>query len=559
MKQRYIWLLAALLLLVAPLATQAQDTDDDEDVPEIGAWRGGNLAFGFRMGFDMMGTSIGSGSIGGLISPAMNSGAASLTRNPAELGLRGSRMQIIWDGSLAPGTRMSSGGRTTLMDELNNTIRDETAAILDDPDQVNFIPGGFRSYTNVYAADVNLGPRFPAFAVSVPFHERFVAAVSTHTPINMALNMNLTGFQAKLAQEQGSDDVSIRFDILMNIGMVADFSLNMHAVNAGFGGLILDDPEYGTLTAGFTSSWYSVTNRRMLDADLSGMVVVSGADERFFNNPNDQNLNLAAGETNSLYMRANGLYRDSGTGYTFGLYYQAPIRPRLGLSLVYTSYPEFNMSDPNSFADAFLPVFVEGNDLFNDDIDVDLSNLEASKPNLTTRRDMGSIMDDMVLRIPNRFTLGLDLGLGPHNLVFNYTAYSGELSLNFGDKSSIGKTAGHGFGFGADFKMKDRLQGAGYALIPIRLLFLDFDGILMQALRPYTGYTNPRYRFGFSVMTGTEIATGEFKDMDDVLAMPLLTGFAMGRTYRVFNVADVGFTVFGFPDLLFKFSLGLSI
>jgi hypothetical protein len=559
MKQRYIWLLAALLLLVAPLAIQAQETDDDSDVPEIGAWRGGNMSFGFRMGFDFMGSSIGSGSIGGLVSPAMNSGAASLTRNPAELGLHGGRMQIIWDGSLAPGTRLSSSGRNTLIDELNTTLRDETAGILDDPESVNFIPGGFRSYTNVYAADVNLGPRFPAFAVSVPLHERLVAAVSTSTPIDIGLNLNLTGFQAKLAQEQGSDDVTIRFDILMNIGLKADFSLNMHAVNAGFGGLIFDNPELGRLTAGFTSSWYSVSNRRILDADLSGMVVVSGADERFFNNPNDQNLNQSAGETNALLLRANGMYRDTGTGYTVGLYYNPPTRTRLGLSLVYTGYPEFNMSDPNSFGDAFLPVFVEGNDLFNDDIDVDLNNLEASKPNLTTRRDLGGIMDDMVLRIPNRFTLGLDLGLGAHNLVLNYTSYSGDLSMSFGDKSSIGKTAQHGFGFGLDFKMKDKLGGWNYALIPVRLLFLDIDGLLMQALRPYTGYTNPRYRFGFSAMTGTEIATGEFKDMGDALALPLPTGFAMGRTYRVFNAADVGFTVFGFPDLLFKFSLGLSI
>jgi hypothetical protein len=559
MKQRYLYLLAALLLLVVPVTTQAQNDDNDDDIPEIGAWRGGNMSFGFRMGFDMMGTSLGSGSLGGLVSPAMNSGAGSLSRNPAELGLRGQRMQIIWDGSLAPGTRFSSSAQNSLIDELNKTIRDETDGILDDPDNVNFIPGGFRSYTTIYGADINLGPRFPSFAVSVPLHERFVAAVSTHTPIDMALNMNLTGFQAKLAQDQGSDDVSLRFDILMNIGMVADFSLNMHAVNAGFGGLILDDSDLGTLTAGFTSSWYSVTNRRMLDADLSGMVVVSGADERFFNNPADLNLNRAAGETNSLYMRANGLYRDSGTGYTFGLYYQPPIRTRLGLSLVYTTYPEFNMSDPNAFGDAFLPVFVEGQDLFNDKIEVELSNLEAAKPNLTTRRDLGNIMDDMILRIPNRFTVGVDLGLGPHNLVFNYTAYNGDLSMTFGDKSAIGKTAEHGFGFGADFKMQDRLGGWNYALIPVRLLFLDIDGLLMQAFRPYTGYTNPRYRFGFSAMLGTEIASGEFKDLDDVLALPLVTGFAWGRTYRVFNAADVGFTVFGFPDLMFKFSLGLSI
>jgi hypothetical protein len=131
--------------------------------------------------------------------------------------------------------------------------------------------------------------------------------------------------------------------------------------------------------------------------------------------------------------------------------------------------------------------------------------------------------------------------------------------MSFGDKSTIGKTAQHGFGFGLDFKMKDKLGGWNYLLIPVRLLFLDIDGLLMQAFRPYTGYTNPRYRIGASVMTGSEIASGEFSNLDSALALPLPMGISMGRTYRVFNAADVGFTVFGFPDLLFRFSLGLSI
>jgi len=553
----YFRLICMLMLALAPGMAFSQAAEDDEnDVPEIAAWRGGNMNFGFRLGMDMLGSSIGTGSLGGLISPAMNSGAASITRNPAELAFNNNRHHVLFDGNFALGTRRYGPLQTLVLDEINSTIQTETDAILNDPDQVDFVAGGFRSYTNMKSLDLDINSRYPSFAVSVPLHKHFVAAISSHRPLDMAFRMDLTGFQVKLAQEQGSDDVSLRFDILMNVGMVTDIRLNMHAFNAGFGSLIFDRPDWGKLGAGFTYSHYTVSNTRFIDADLSGMVVVSSADERFFNNPNDPNLNLAGGESNSLLVRARGTYRDSGAGYRFGLYYKAP--RILGVSLVYNQMPSFTLSDPNAFGEAFLPVFVEGDDLFEDKIKVDLNNLQAAKPNLTTRRNMGNLVDGARLSIPTTLTLGLDLSLGAHNIVLNYTNYQGELALAYGDKSSFGKAATHGAGLGLDFKMKDRLAGWNYALIPVRLLFLDFDGILMQSLRKYTAYSNPRYRFGVNTVLGEGIATGAFEDMKSMLDLPLPTGLALGRTYRVFNSTDVGFTMFGFPDLLFKFSVGFS-
>ncbi|KPP95201.1 MAG: hypothetical protein HLUCCA01_04765 [Bacteroidetes bacterium HLUCCA01] len=297
-------------------------------------------------------------------------------------------------------------------------------------------------------AKLDINNNIPSFAVSVPVHERFVAAVFFHTPLQFGLNFDLTGFQTKLAQEQG---------------------------------------------------------------------------------------------------------------YRLGLYYKAPFKNRLGVSLVYNSMPTFLLNDPQAVGEAFLPVFVLGDDLFNDEIEVDLNVLEAAKPNLTTQRDIANLVSDMELSLPSSFTLGLDVGMGPHNLVLNYTKYSGEFSLRTGDDSIVGKQTEHGIGFGLDFKMKDQLRGWNYALIPVRLLFLDIDGILMQSLRKYTAYQNPRYRFGFSAMTGAGIATGDFDDYQSAMDLPLPTGLALGRTYNVFNTADIGFTVFGFPDLLFKFSVGVSL
>lgn len=559
MKKLFYTLLAVLLYAVPLTVTAQVDDDDENDVPEIAAWRGGNVNFGFRMGLDLMGSSIGTGSIGGLISPAMNSGAGSLTRNPAELAFNANRRHLVYNSNLALGTSRYNFLENTLIDEVNNSIITETDNILDDPGQVNFIDGGFRSYTSMRSAGAEINHRYPSFAVSVPLHDRFVVGLSTHTPVEMGLKLDLTGFQAKLAQEQGSDDVSIRFDILMNIGLITDFSLNMQAFNAGFGSLIFDRPDWGELGVGFTYSNYTVRSRRYIDADLSGMVVVSSADERFFNNPNDVNLNSEAGETNRLSMQVNANYREVESGYTFGLYYKAPINRTLGISLVYNHMPTFTMTDPNAIGEVFLPIFVLGDDLFNDKIEVDLNILEASKPNLTTQRDVTNLVGDMVLSLPSSLSLGIDLGLGPHNMVFNYTNYSGDFSLRTGSTSTLGKQTKHGVGFGIDMKMKDQLRGWNYALIPVRLLFLDFDGILMQSLRKYTNYTNPRYRFGFSAMLGEGIGTGDYEDLQSTLGMPLPTGLAWGRSYRVFDSADIGLTVFSFPDLFFKFSVGISL
>jgi len=52
-------------------------------------------------------------------------------------------------------------------------------------------------------AKLDINNNIPSFAVSVPVHERFVAAVFFHTPLQFGLNFDLTGFQTKLAQEQG--------------------------------------------------------------------------------------------------------------------------------------------------------------------------------------------------------------------------------------------------------------------------------------------------------------------------------------------------------------------
>ncbi|MCH8490797.1 MAG: hypothetical protein LAT81_12820, partial [Oceanicaulis sp.] len=133
MKKLFYILLAVLLYAIPVIVTAQVDVDDDGDAPEIAAWRGGNVNFGFRMGLDLMGSSIGTGSIGGLISPAMNSGAGSLTRNPAELSFNANRRHLLYNSNLALGTSRYSFLENTIIDEFNSTIVTETDNILNDP------------------------------------------------------------------------------------------------------------------------------------------------------------------------------------------------------------------------------------------------------------------------------------------------------------------------------------------------------------------------------------------------------------------------------------------
>ena len=105
-------------------------------------------------------------------------------------------------------------------------------------------------------------------------------------------------------------------------------------------------------------------------------------------------------------------------------------------------------------------------------------------------------------------------------------------------------------------------MGWDYALIPVRLLFLDFDGLLFQAFGSTTHYKNPYYRVGVGFMLGDESTEGlndEYSEtFKDIFNLPLPNGIALSRKYTIFDNIDVGVLIFGVPDLALKFSLGYN-
>lgn len=547
-------LLSALLLLLLG-ASPASAQDDEAAKPEMSLWRGGNVDLTFRLGFNSSNT-FGPSGYGGLLSPRIRSGAAAATGNPAELAnLRSS--EFIFDGSLMPtlerGTFLSNEVSGILDDEVSTSL-DE---ILDDPEQVNFLPGGYRSHTTFRGVSGGIRPAFPSVSLAVPLNRRATLAFSTHQPINAEFGMLATGINTQIAQEQGSDDVSIRFDVLMNISIATRMTLNMNAFTSAMGLRVLDGSPFGDLDLGVSLSRYEMSSFRNLEADFTGMVVVSRADERFFNNPDDPNLDFENGETNALYMRARGDYKDTGNGYSIGLTYRAPMLRRVTLSALYTKMPTFTLTDPNAYGDAYLPVFAIGDDVLGGDLKVKLDTLQAAKPNLTTRRDISSLIDDMTVRLPSSMALGADVALGRHTLTLNYTKYSGELSMSFGD-SYLGKKSAHGVGFGMDFQMKDRFTPMSILLIPVRLAYLDFDGFLFQALRGVSGYRDPHYRFGATVMLGDGLHDDPDSDMKTLLGAPVPTGLSLTRTYMLGKSVKMGFSTITYPDLLFKYSVSVG-
>jgi len=550
-----ILLIPILVMLASAPALFAQSDDEGDAKPEMSLWRGGNVDLVFRLGFNSSNT-FGSSGYGGLLSPRIRAGAAATTGNPAELAALRTG-DFIFDGSLMP--VLTKGG--FLSNEVGSILDDEVAGamdeILDDPEQVNFLADGYRSHTRFRGVSGGIKPPFPSISLAVPLGRRATLGFATHQPINGEFQMLATGINTQIAQEQGSDDVSIRFDVLMNISIATRMTLNMNAFTTALGVRVLDGSPFGDLDIGVSVSQYRMSSYRNLEADFTGMVVVSRADERFFNNPDDLNLDFANGETNALYMRARGDFRDEGNGYSVGFTYRPPVVRRVTLSALYTKMPTFRLTDPNAFGDAYLPVFAVGDDVLGGDLKVKLDTLQASKPNLTTRRDINQLIEDMSVKLPSSFAVGADLALGNHTLTLNYTAYQGEMSIAFGD-SYLGKKSAHGVGFGMDIRMKDRFTPMSLLFVPFRLLYLDFDGFLFQALGRVTGYRDPHYRFGANLMLGEGLHSKADSDLKQTLGLPLPTGLSLTRTYMLGKSVKMGFSTITYPDLLLKYSVSVG-
>lgn len=554
MKKIYTYLSLLLFLLTVSLPAFAQEEDDAEP-SELHLFRGGYMDITFGLNLNTIGSSLGSGSMGGLITSRVNNGALNVHLNPAMLGFM-TQGQVLFDSRLGLGTGMTSGIqsnlRTTLNDEISSAVNDEFS---NESNWTQF-PETYIQSTQVRDLDVGFTGDIGSIAFAAPINDRFTIAGAYTYPVNIDLDLGLTGLSAKLAQEQGTEEVAIRFDVLMNVSLLTQMRLSMNTMSLGFGTKLIDDRNK-KLAIGATLTRYHVDNTRRIEADLSGLVVVGGADERYFNNPDDPNLDSELGESNAFFMNAFGSFEATEYGVKIGAYYE--LDKNFRVSLVYDQVPNFELKSQNTVASAFLPVFLvgSGEDILKGDIEVALDSLQANKPNLTTERDISSIVKDGALNLPSSLTIGIDVALRKHTLVLNYSKYSGELSFHNGDQI-LGKEVTSGVGLGMDFRMSDRFNSWKQIVsLPVRLLFLDIDGLILQSLGGITGYKNSHYRFGGNVLFGEGIVTADNDDLRTTLGSPLPQTFSMGRQYTIFEKIDVGVTVLALPDMVFKYSVGI--
>ena len=550
-KTKYLLLLLLVLVVSLPVMGQEEETEPSE----IRLFRGGYMNVNFGLNLNTLGSSLGSGSMGGLISSRVDNGALNIHLNPALLGFM-SEGQLIFDSRVGLGTNISGGLNNSLVSTINDELKTTIDETFDDEASWTKFPETYISATEVRDLDVGFSGQMNSFAFAAPLTDRFVLAGAYSYPVSLDFDLGVTGIAAKLAQEQGTDEVSIRFDVLMNISLLTQMNFQMSSLSAGLGAKVLDSKNH-KLALGATVSRYQVNSTRRLQADLSGMVVVGGADERYFNNPSDPNLNSDLGETNSFFMNANGTYESTEYGMKFGAYYE--FEGKLRLSMVYDYMPDFNLVGNNNSASAFLPVFMvgSGEDILGGNIEVALDSLKANKPNLTTERDISKIVEDGSLNLPSSFTVGLDVPIRQHTMVLNYTKYTSEFSFTNGD-DIIGKNLSSGIGVGFDFKLRDKMKLFPTIVgLPFRLLFLDIDGLLFQSLGSITGYKNSHYRFGGNILLGDGIVSSDNNDLRDILSLPLPQTFSLGRQYTIFEKIDVGVTVLAVPDMVLKYSVGI--
>lgn len=547
------YLLLALLLFAYSENVFSQESESEAS--ELHLFRGGVLDVNFGLNLNTIGSSIGSGAMGGLISSRVDNGALNVHLNPALLGFM-SEGQLLIDSRLGVGTSATSGIRSnlrsTLNDEFSSAINDEFS---NEASWTQF-PETYIKSTEVRDLDVGFRGNVRSITFAAPISEKFVLAGGYSYPVNVDIDLGLTGLSTKLAQEQGTEEVSIRFDVLMNISLLTQMQFRMNTLSLGFGTKLIDK-KYKKLAIGATLNRYHVDNTRKIEADLSGLVVVGGADERYFNNPNDPNLNTQAGESNAFFMNAFGNFEATEFGIRVGAYYE--LDQRFRLSVVYDQVPDFTLKGENTTASAFLPVFLvgSGEDILKGNIEVTLDSLQANKPNLTTERNISSIVEDGKLNLPSSFTVGLDIALNKHTLILNFSKYSGEMSFTNGGHT-IGKKVTSGVGLGMDFKMRDRFESFGQIFtLPLRVLFLDIDGLIFQSLGGLTGYKNSHYRFGGNILLGEGIVTVNNDGLRSTLNGPLPQSFSMGRQYTIFEKIDVGVTVFAVPDMFLKYSVGI--
>ncbi len=542
--------------MMALMATDVRGQSANQDF-RVESWAGGVLQADVRIGMNWGGP--GFSSMGSVWSARTAMGGGVLFTNPALLGLVGGSVSV--DGRAPMANGLFGAGEGVLLS--SRQVRRSTDDLLLDLGYSSPSPPG---YTRIAGVTAGQGGEIGSIVGSYRVAPGLTVAAGYHRPFSVGLGLRSAGLETVLDAARRNGAQSIDIDLLAQLSGSIALRAQMDVLSAGFGVHVGTD-DLGTFHIGAAISRYS--GHANLDWELRPelMIVVSGSQQYFFNNPEDPN--LAEGETNALFWNARARYRGAAWGSRIGLRFATP-ESGLVFSITGRSVQNLVMSDPKAFAESYLPLFVNLSgeldpESFEEDL-LDVESLNLAKPTLT-RRTTDSLGTDLTFRQPDVLTFGLDVGLGPHTLTVNYLLYDGELSAEgvYGSRRGVpkrfrlGKKMDYGIRLGLDLRFPDRLSGAGWFLVPFRLLFLDIDGLVFQALGSKTGYSNPHYRIGGGLVYGDAVVTGVERnvrqDLESTLGRAIPSGISMARHYTLFDRLNVGFTVAGVPDLLMRMGL----
>lgn len=533
------------------------------DIPTMTYWQGGELYFDFNFGVNTTGVGRGSGTFfGSVISPRMRVSSVSVFRNPAELGLLKYNTSVF-ETKFGIGNNEFGLTSSDLVSEKD--LSKNTDTFLKDTTTFLFKPGGFRKDMNLKDVDVGQLAQVSSFSIAGPFpaYKKLFFGFGVYYPFSVSMKFRANGIRTKLESSKIVSDQEFKVDIVLNTNILNEMYLRTNVITLA-SAYDFGETKFGKFVLGVSANRYQVDHLIDFNIITDGMVVMNRTTEHHFNDPNDVSIDTSLGQSNEMYFIAKGNYKVTNWGYRVGLYYDPsnwlPSLSFMNLNFVLDNIPEFVMSDKDAYVKSFQPAFLRGTFVGEkeDAIDIDMGDLDPARPNLT-RPTHNEFSNEVRISLPSTFTFGMDFSVWEHVLALNIVKYLTPIYYKFG-KYKFGKSADLGIKMGADIKLADELKGWGWALVPLRLLYLDLDGILLQLFRNKTGYSNPHYRLGGGIVFGDKIVEG-FVDKDqkqlleDALSSPLPVGFAMGREYTILNNIGVGVVVFGFPDFALRYSL----
>ncbi|GAB5518781.1 MAG: hypothetical protein RhofKO_10320 [Rhodothermales bacterium] len=518
-------------------------------------WSGGMLRSDVQLGLNLSGGGPQTGTMGGLNRTLDSRGLAGLYTNPALLGRASAGFAAVDVHSRVPGRLFGLSLGDIIGD---TTLTGATDQILDD---LNYGEDQPRFYTNEDRLDAEIRGRMPAFGLVMPLGDGLAVGIGFHQPIGTRVDLEGGGFEALFTGANTAADDPFSVDLLAGLNASANLRLTLNVLTGGFGWqqTLRDGSQWGL---GASASHYRLHHRLRAEALVQGTLLINGTTSFFYNDPTDSR--LGADETNRLFLRMDTEAQITAWGGQAGAFYVSP-DGRFALSAAYTHRPSFVLTDSTAFAESYLPTFVDLEGSLDPDEAAgetevfDVERVDIARPSLTART-ADSLGQQILFDQPPSLTLGADVRAGRHLFSINLEQYFGDLAytIDYNGPRRLGKALSTAIRLGIDIGLADDIYDQPAATLPLRLLFLDLDGWLFQLMREDTGYSNPRYRLTLGGVFGTAITDG-FGFSPAFLDGLTPTAISLSRQYTLYDRLDVGIVVLGYPDVAFRFALGVRL